>query len=60
MISSRMRSRGRVTVPKEIREKLGLAPGTTLRFLFQDGQLHLLAAGEKHTPVAKTGAGRQP
>jgi AbrB family looped-hinge helix DNA binding protein len=32
-------SRGQVTIPKSIREKLGLSPGAEVEFVFRDGEL---------------------
>jgi AbrB family looped-hinge helix DNA binding protein len=39
MITSKLTSRGRVTIPKEIREYLGLNPGDRVRFVLKDGKL---------------------
>ena len=39
MITSKLTSRGRVTIPKEIREYLGLNPGDRVRFVLEDGKL---------------------
>ncbi len=35
-------SRGRVTVPQEIRRRLGLKPGDKLRFLVDEGRIVVL------------------
>lgn len=32
--------RGQVTIPKKLREKLGIKPGTVLNFEYSEGQLH--------------------
>lgn len=48
MMSS-ISSRGQITVPAEIREKLGLLPGTAVRFDLLDGGLIVRKAkGETH------------
>ncbi len=41
MAKSRITSKGQVTVPKEVRECLGLRPGDELEFIEQDGVFHL-------------------
>ena len=32
--------RGQVTIPKKLRERLGIRPGTVLGFEYGDGELH--------------------
>lgn len=43
MIASRVTSRGRVTIPKEIRERLGLKPGDRVVFVQRRGVVVLQA-----------------
>jgi AbrB family looped-hinge helix DNA binding protein len=43
MITSRVTSRGRVTIPKEIRERLGLKPGDRVVFVQRRGEIALQA-----------------
>ncbi len=33
----RVTSRGRVTIPKAMRERFGMTPGTDVEFFFEDG-----------------------
>lgn len=37
----KMTSRGRVTIPKHIRELEGMLPGSEVEFVFEDGRLYL-------------------
>lgn len=46
MSTAQMESQGQVTVPEEIREKLGLRPGDTLEFRVENDQIVV-------TPVKK-------
>ena len=39
---SRVTSRGQVTLPKRIRDELGLIPGSEVEFEIRDGQVFLL------------------
>ena len=38
----RITERGQVTIPKEIREKLGFAPNTEVEFVVRDGRVELV------------------
>ena len=38
-MKAKVAERGQVTIPKALRNKLGLAPGTTLEFEAKDGKL---------------------
>jgi len=41
-------SKGQVTIPKKVREYLGIAPGTTVDFdLLEDGRVTVRKAGKK-------------
>jgi len=42
MLQSIMTSRGQITIPAEIREKLHLSSGNKLEFLLKDGQILML------------------
>jgi AbrB family looped-hinge helix DNA binding protein len=44
-------SKGQITVPIEIREKLGLLPGTAVRFELRDGEAVLYKATHGAHPV---------
>ena len=41
MSKSRITTKGQVTVPKEVRERLGLLPGDELEFVEEDGVFRL-------------------
>jgi AbrB family looped-hinge helix DNA binding protein len=36
---------GRITIPKALRDKLGIKPGDRVEFVFQDGELIMRRAG---------------
>lgn len=36
---ARMTTRGRVTLPKQVREELGVVPGDEVDFIWEDGRL---------------------
>jgi AbrB family looped-hinge helix DNA binding protein len=45
MSEARMTSKGQITVPKDVRLKLGLRPGDRIRFLLEaDGRVRLMPA----------------
>ncbi|MBI1741982.1 type II toxin-antitoxin system PrlF family antitoxin [Candidatus Acetothermia bacterium] len=46
MIGSKLTSKGQTTIPKEIREYLGLQPGDRVVFLRKDGQVVLQGVNE--------------
>ena len=46
MAKSRITSKGQVTVPKDVRERLGLRPGDELEFIEKDGVFQV----RKHVP----------
>ena len=41
MVKTRITSKGQVTVPKNVRERLGLRAGDELEFTEEDGVFHL-------------------
>lgn len=44
----RLTSKGQVTIPLEIREKLGLHPGTAVEFEIVDGAVRIRKAGTQN------------
>lgn len=50
-MKSSISSKGQITVPLEIREKLGLLPGTGVRFELRDGEAVLRKATRGPHPV---------
>ena len=45
MSEAKMTSKGQLTVPKDVRQKLGLKPGDRIRFLIEaDGRVRLMPA----------------
>lgn len=42
MPMARITSKGQVTVPKEIRQRLGVEPGDALEFLFRNGHVEIV------------------
>lgn len=38
MPATKMTSKGQITLPKEVREKLGVSPGDELEFIEEDGE----------------------
>ena len=50
-MKSTMSSKGQLTVPIELREKLGLAAGTVVQFELRDGALLLRKGADKGHPV---------
>ena len=51
-MQAKVAERGQVTIPKAIRERLGIAPGTLLDFKAENGRL----VADKAEPVDKLGA----
>jgi antitoxin PrlF len=41
----RVTEKGQVTIPKDIRDKLGISAGSEVEFLDEDGQVRLVKAG---------------
>lgn len=54
-MTSTVAERGQVTIPKAIREKLGIGPGTRLQFRIEDGQLIANKVIEDHPAVQRLG-----
>ena len=52
MSASTLTSKGQVTIPKEVRERLGLKEGDRLVFRF-DEQGNLLVRPEAHSPLGR-------
>ena len=46
-MKSRVTERGQVTIPKRLRERLGIRPGQVLEFEAQDGRLVATKADER-------------
>jgi len=42
MGSSKVTSKGQITIPQDVREKFGIKPGDTVYFLEEDGRIILL------------------
>jgi len=51
MMKSTMSSKGQLTVPIELREKLGLAPGTVVKFELRNGAAILRKGSDDDHPV---------
>ena len=47
-MSTKLTSKGQVTIPKAVREHLGLRPGDEIEFVEQDGSFRV----EKRVPVS--------
>lgn len=50
-MKSRISSKGQVTVPLEVREQLGLVPGTAIEFLVREGEAVLRKDRHTQEPV---------
>lgn len=50
-MKSTMSSKGQLTIPVELREKLGLAAGTVVQFELRDGAVLLRKGTSKEHPV---------
>jgi AbrB family looped-hinge helix DNA binding protein len=46
-IRARMTTRGRVTLPKQVREELGVVPGHEVDFIWEDGRLLIVKLLQK-------------
>jgi AbrB family looped-hinge helix DNA binding protein len=47
----RISSKGQITVPLEVRERLGLVPGTEVEFVVRDAEVVLRKGGGGASPV---------
>jgi AbrB family looped-hinge helix DNA binding protein len=53
-MSTRITSKGQVTIPRPIRDRLGLRPGSAIEFeLTPDGRVVLFKAGGKRRPRSR-------
>ena len=50
----RLLEKGRVTIPKELRRRLGLRKGDKLKLLLDEGRIYLLAPRFKENVIEKT------
>ncbi len=50
-MKSRISSKGQITVPVEVREQLGLVPGTAIEFLVREGEAVLRKDRQTREPV---------
>ncbi|MGL5909060.1 MAG: AbrB/MazE/SpoVT family DNA-binding domain-containing protein [Phycicoccus sp.] len=48
----RVTSKGQVTIPLEVRRRLGIEPGTEVDFEVQDGSVHLVRRRRGHGTTA--------
>jgi AbrB family looped-hinge helix DNA binding protein len=51
MMKSTMSSKGQLTIPIELREKLGLEAGTVIQFELRDGAIFMRKGTQAHHPV---------
>lgn len=51
--SSKISSKGQVTVPREIRKRLGVKTGDRVEFVLDDGKISIRPAGNAENPFAK-------
>jgi AbrB family looped-hinge helix DNA binding protein len=51
MMKSTMSSKGQLTVPLELREKLGLEAGTVIQFEYRDGAIFMRKGTQAGHPV---------
>jgi AbrB family looped-hinge helix DNA binding protein len=47
----RVTEKGQVTIPKEIRDRLGIVPGSEVEFIAKDDAALLVKVGENHAPI---------
>lgn len=50
-MKSRISSKGQITVPAEVRNRVGLVPGTVVRFEIRDGGVMMRKGGPGRHPV---------
>jgi antitoxin PrlF len=51
--SSKISSKGQITVPQEIRKRLGLEPGDRVEFVVEEGRTVIQPAGSEVNPFEK-------
>jgi len=51
---TRVLEKGRVTIPNELRERLGLRKGDKIRFSLEGGTIHLIVPGLERDVVEET------
>jgi antitoxin PrlF len=51
--SSRLNSKGQVTLPREVRERLGLKQGDRVEFVFEEGRTTIRPVRAHENPFAK-------
>ena len=44
MLESTVTAKGRTTLPRQVRQQLGLQPGDRIRYILSDGEVRLLKA----------------
>ena len=49
----RVTSKGQVTIPQDIREKLGIRPGTEVEFVFRGGYARLIKGKPKNGAMTR-------
>ena len=59
-MKSKMGERGQVTIPKPLRERLGLRPGEEIEFVLEDGRLLLRKVVEQDPLDALVGLIKEP
>ncbi|MCT2538265.1 AbrB/MazE/SpoVT family DNA-binding domain-containing protein [Aquibacillus koreensis] len=47
LVSGKMTSKGQITIPKELRDKLGLSEGDQFRFLLENDEVKILPIKKK-------------
>lgn len=52
-MKTRISTKGQVTIPKEVRDRLGLRPGTQLKFVAENGRLVGRKVEDARDPVAQ-------
>jgi AbrB family looped-hinge helix DNA binding protein len=45
----RVTEKGQVTIPKPVRDRLGIVPGSEVDFVFRDGDVHLIRVSESES-----------